>query len=51
MTHMSTWLVRLNGMPILEVTAPSYMQPQALARDIMLYDHTDSDQVTWRWLA
>jgi len=47
---MSTWLIRLNGMPLMEITAPYHLSPTALARDVLLRGATDSPEVTWRWL-
>jgi hypothetical protein len=46
---MSTWLIRLNGAPFFELTAPSWMQPQATAQRFLRGEQDEG--VSVRWLA
>jgi hypothetical protein len=46
---VSTWLIRLNGAPLMEITAPSYMNPDLMAREVLLHGEPDRADVTVAW--
>jgi hypothetical protein len=49
MTHQSTWLIKLNGTPLMRITAPSYMNPALMAREILLHGEPVQPDVTVTW--
>lgn len=47
---MSTWLIRMNGAPLMRITAPSYMSPVLMAREVMLHGTPENEDVEVEWL-
>jgi hypothetical protein len=45
---MNTYLIRLNGHPLMEIDIPPWMRPQAVARDVLTGGVPEG--VTVRWL-
>jgi len=46
---LSTWQIRLNGAPLMRITAPSYMNPVLMAREILLHGDPGHPDVTVEW--
>lgn len=49
MTEASTWLIRMNGQPLMRITAPSYMNPVLMAREVLLHGDPNQPDVTVTW--
>jgi len=43
-----TWLVRLNGTPLMTITGPAHTEPVAAARQVLLHG-TAPEGVTVKW--
>lgn len=50
MSSVSTWLIRLNGAPLMRITAPSHMNPSQAAREVLLHGAPEHDDVRVEWL-
>jgi hypothetical protein len=44
---MSTWLIRLNGAPFCELTAPSWMNPTQATRRFLAGETDENVSVRW----
>jgi len=47
---MRTWIVKLNGRPLLTISGPSYIDPVMAARDILMQGQPANEQIGWSWL-